>query len=249
MNRKAKYIIAAGLILLTIHFVYYCNKTETVLVSGKVFGFDIQSTEKNEINEDKELIPTALKKIGTITFKKSDNNTFAALGHSIKEIGNSNSISGECYNINLDEIQKSENNNPGKIVAELNKDEKIGTLEKTNNYGVFGKMEIKENSNLVEIETNNRYSIRKGDAEILIDIDGNGLKRYEIEITKINYFHKNQNLQIRIKSQELIEKTGGIIQGMSGAPILQNNKLVGAVNFMSSKDPITAYGIFVDKLL
>ena len=75
------------------------------------------------------------------------------------------------------------------------------------------------------------------------------MKQYEIEITGINFFSFTKNLKISVKSPELIEKTGGIVQGMSGSPIIQNGKLIGAVNCVNVNNPLEAYGVFVDKLI
>lgn len=249
MNKKLTLIISVIIIGLACYFTYYITKTEKVLVSGKVFGFNIQDTETKQDNKRNSIVPTSLKKVGTMTFKKIKNDDFAALGHSIKEMKNKEKITGDCYEILLDEIEKGTLATPGQIVAELNEDKKIGRVESANDYGLFGEVYNTENENLVEMQTSNRYEVKIGNAEVWIDFDGNGTKKYEIVINDINHISQNRNIKFKVTSDELIEKAGGIVQGMSGAPIIQNGKLVGAVNYVSLDNPQEAYGIFIDKLI
>lgn len=103
-------------------------------------------------------------------------------------------------------------------------DEEIGYIHYDSSYGIFGEMnEIEENYK--EVETNCWYNVRLGKANILIDVDGKGIKSYDIEITGINYINGNKNIKVKIVDKELIAKTGGIIQGMSGTPVMQNRKI------------------------
>ena len=101
----------------------------------------------------------------------------------------------------------------------------------------------------MSINTGNRFDIKNGIAYILINLDGQGLKKYEVEITETNYFASTQNIRIKVKSQELINLSGGIVQGMSGAPLVQNEKLIGAINCVNTNNSLDAYAIFIDKLL
>lgn len=249
MNKKLIFLISVIIMVLTIHFTYYKTKTETVLVSGKVFGFNIQNYDEYKNEENASLIPTSFKKVGTMTFKKLNSNNFAALGHSIKEIKTSKEITGECFEVYLDEIEKATKSTTGKINAELNEDKKIGILEENNSHGIFGELYDTNNKDLIEMQTASRYEINKGHAEILINFYGKGTQRYDVEIEKINYLHQNQNIKLKITSEDLIKKTGGIVQGMSGTPIIQNNKIVGAINYVSKNNSCECYGIFIDKLL
>ena len=251
MNKKIVFYLCICIIVFIGNIIYYDNKTEKVFISGKVFGFKIQTLDEEiEKYKDREdIIPTSLKKIGTMTFIKPSNKKFAALGHSIKEMENINNIDGKCYNIVLDEIEKGSINKSGKIIGQLDENKMIGEILETNNYGIFGIIDETEKNKLEEVETASRYEIKRGEAEIAIDIDDKGIEKYKIEIKEIDYLHKNQNMKIKITSKELIGKTGGIVQGMSGTPIMQNGKLIGAINYVDSKDPTSAYAIFIDKLL
>ena len=125
---------------------------------------------------------------------------------------------------------------------------KIGTINNENYYGIYGKIE-KLVINPSKIKTENRFNIKKGDAYILLDIDNSGLKKYDVQIDEINYLFSTQNIGIKVTSEALIKMSGGIVQGMSGAPLIQNGNLIGAINCVNINDPLDAYAIFIDKLL
>ena len=102
-----------------------------------------------------------------------------------------------------------------------------------------------------EMEVAKKDEISLGDAYIYCDLDGNGAKEYLVEIEKIfiNNDYDNKSMLIKIKSPELLEKTGGIIQGMSGAPIIQNDKFIGAVTHVLVNDPTAGYAVFADIMI
>jgi len=132
-------------------------------------------------------------------------------------------IKGLCYDVNLEGIDKGSKEEVGGIQASLKTGEQIGSIYYDSSYGIFGEMnEIDEQYE--EIETACWYDVRCGDASILADIDGKGLKSYTIEITNINYINGNKNIKVKITDKDLIAKTGGIVQGMSGTPVIQNRK-------------------------
>lgn len=249
MKKKIIYIIVIIIIMGITNLTYYNSKTEKVLVFGKVFGFNVKNYKDSSKNEENLLITATSKKVGTITFVKKSTNEFVALGHSISGQVENKNIQGDCYEIQLDGIQKASKTESGKIIAKLDETSKIGKLKSDSKYGIFGVMDDITYNNFLEIETASRYNISKGEAEVLIDMDGNGIKSYSIQITGINYLHENQNIKIKVTSEELINLAGGIVQGMSGSPIVQKGKLIGAVNFVSSDNPLNARGIFIDKLI
>lgn len=237
------------IILISIYigcYYYYESQKTEVIISGKVIGFDIPNVEENSKNN--KLVKTSTKSIGTITFIKEDSHEFSALGHPISQLNNNINFNGNCYNINFDSIEKASPNTAGKIIANINKDEKIGVLNSCNQYGIYGKIEnIKQN--FQKIETENRFNIQKGEAYILLDLDNQDLKKYDVQVEEINYLLPNQNIRIKVTSEELIKISGGIVQGMSGAPLVQNDKLIGAINCVNINNPLDAYAIFIDKLL
>ena len=139
----------------------------------------------------------------------------------------------------------------GKIQGSIENQNEIGTVYKNTSFGVYGKL---NNISALNINLNNKYKIalrdeiQIGKATILCTLENNKTKEYEIEIQKIykNNNTDNKSMIIKVTDKELLEKTGGIIQGMSGSPILQNGKLVGAVTHVLVSDPSMGYGVFAD---
>lgn len=194
--------------------------------------------------------------VGTITFYNPDQKTFAALGHGITDIDTGELIEisgGEFVTTNIIKTIKGESGTPGKIQGSLNNDQVIGKIIKNTEYGIYGNV---ENIAMLKINTENRYNIalrseiKDGKATILCNFDGQK-KEYEIEIEKtyINNYQNNKSMLIKVTDPELLQKTGGIVQGMSGSPILQNGKFIGAVTHVLVNDPTTGYGVFADMML
>ena len=189
--------------------------------------------------------------IGTLTYVNKETQKFGALGHAITESENSIPVGeGNVYLCKLVGIDKGETNDPGQLRCMFSKNDKIkGELEKNTRFGVFGKLTDGENlidENLLS-KIGGRLSVSPGKATIVSSISGIR-EEYEIEIIKASYQSKadDKSIVFRVKDKRLIELTGGIVQGMSGSPILQNDKLVGAVTHVFTADPTKGYGIYSD---
>lgn len=175
--------------------------------------------------------------VGTVTFYNQSTNQFAALGHGILDIDTEkliNIASGEFVTTNILKIEKGEKGNPGRIQGTLEKQKEIGKINQNTGFGIYGQVEDISSLNIdksKEMEVALRDEIKTGKAEILCSLENGKVDKYEIEIKKIykdnNY--DNKSMRIKITDKRLIDKTGGIIQGMSGSPIIQDGKLVGAV--------------------
>ncbi len=245
-----KFLIAVNIMLLSFLVGYNLQflRTKEVLLVGEIIGMEIDSKIQEE--EYDNLVPASSKRIGTVTFMEKNTGKFVALGHSaINQTKISNEkINGNCYKIEYFGVTKGSKDEVGSINAILDVDKKIGYVSEDSDYGVFGKIE-KAEKKYKTIKTASRYEIRLGDAQIYTNINGKEAKSYKVEIVDISYLDKNQNIRIKIKDQELIEETGGVIQGMSGTPLIQNGKLIGAINYVNMEDPTEAYAIFVDKLI
>ena len=212
---------------------------------GEIIGFEVEG--KTKTNNNKETVETSFNKVGTVTFVKEDTNEFVALGHS--STGDSKNTSGGlCYNVDINGINKSSDNEVGNIIASLNKNDYIGYIDYDSEYGVFGKLNYIKND-YTKIETNPWYNVKKGKASILIALDSGEVRSYDVQITGIDYLSKSRNIKIKVVDNELIRRTGGVVQGMSGAPLVQDGKLIGAINFANTHEPTNAYAIFIDKLL
>ena len=194
--------------------------------------------------------------VGTLTYIKQNDFRFGAVGHPIvdESLGkNFNVESGNLYKCNVLGVKKGEKNNPGEIRSSINLgEEALGVADTNCKYGVYGNI-----LNKSIIDANNtaslggRLSVKLGDAKIYCNIDGKGVKAYDVKIIKANKQNTadDKSLTIKITDKNLIEKTGGIIQGMSGSPIVQNGKIVGAVTHVFLSDPTRGYGVYMDWMI
>ena len=193
--------------------------------------------------------------IGTVTFIKEDG-TFASLGHPVVDSKTGEIIkveNGSIYNCQLLSIEKGEKGKAGELRGIINNQNKIGTIYQNNKYGVYGKFTpiypFAPNSKIIEIAETDE--VCTGKASIYCSIDNGTPQEYEIEIIKTSPQNtiEDKGLVIRVTDNRLIELAGGIVQGMSGSPIIQNNKLVGAITHVFINDPTKGYGIYADWML
>lgn len=187
--------------------------------------------------------------LGTITCYLDDK--FIALGHGICDIDTGNIMPvkyGIIQNCSQIKIEKGVSGFPGAITGNIDK-EQIGTVSKNTRAGIYGKVNSPpQNKTSMEVAANSE--IKKGAAKILADIDGEGVKEYEIEIKRIALPSANgKDMVVEITDKALLEKTGGIVQGMSGSPIIQNSKLIGAITHVFINEPARGYGIFIENML
>ena len=195
--------------------------------------------------------------VGTVTFYEPESKTFAALGHGIVDIDTKQLInisSGEFVTTKILNIQKGEKGEPGRIQGTIDNQPNIGTIYKNSPFGIYGKVD-----NLLPLNLNNskemevalRDEIHTGKATILATLEKGKTQEYDIEIKKIfkenNY--DNKSMQIKIVDEDLLEKTGGIIQGMSGSPIIQDGKFIGAVTHVLVNNPQEGYAVFGDIMI
>lgn len=194
--------------------------------------------------------------LGTVTFL-TKNSEYGALGHGIHDVDTGELLDmadGRLYATSIRDIKKGTDGNPGGMegIIVYNGYNVLGTIEKNTEAGIYGRLdeidEIFMNQTPVEIAS--KEEIKKGDAFIRCAIDGE-VKEYDIRITKIDPSEKevNKGIEIEVTDPELLEKTGGIVQGMSGSPIIQNNKIVGAVTHVFVQDASKGYGIFIENML
>ena len=195
--------------------------------------------------------------VGTITFYEPSTGEFGALGHGINDVDTYELIdiaNGELVNTNIIDIVKGEEGSPGEIRGIIEGERTIGSISKNTSFGVYGnvldttKLSINKNS---ELEVANRSEIKTGKAQIMCELENGKVQNYEIEIQKIFLENNsdNKSMLIKVTDKELIEKTGGIIQGMSGAPIIQNGKFIGAVTHVLVNDPQMGYAVFGDLMI
>lgn len=192
--------------------------------------------------------------VGTLTFFDPKTSTFATLGHGITDIDTGDIIlpkSGTISDCEITYTKKSTNGDPGELSGVFG-ERMVGNIAMNSQLGVYGKINdtsVLNNEGYMPVAT--RFQIKNGPAYILTDVDGEGVKRYEVEIEEVSKKGDidNKGMVICIKDQKLLEKTGGIVQGMSGSPIIQNGMLVGAITHVFVNDPVRGYGIFAENML
>lgn len=189
--------------------------------------------------------------IGTLTYIDPKSRVFGALGHEILE---SNTISkfeikdGKIYDAYVSGIVKSRNGKAGEKNAVYNKDDVYGVVEANEISGIFGKYS-KDISNMDVIKVGKVDDITMGKAYIRTVIDNDKVEDFEINIINLDTNSKTKNILFEITDKRLLERTGGVVQGMSGSPIVQDNKIIGAVNYVIVNDTSKGYGIFITTML
>ena len=194
------------------------------------------------------LLREDLQGLGTVTYIDKDGN-FGALGHPVaNQYGKTyDVVSGEVYDCSIIGVTKASRGKAGELKGMFLGERAIGSISTNKNVGLFGKFNDFNELDYVKIETSRAVI---GKAQIVSTIDGQESKKYDIDIIKTDYSKgNNKNLVIRITDKDLLSKTGGILQGMSGSPIIQNNKLVGAVTHVFLNDSSRGYGISIFNML
>ena len=189
--------------------------------------------------------------IGTLTFIDPESNIYGALGHEITESNTSKIIevrTGSIFKNSISSITESIDGKPGSKNAKFYYSKNYGDITKNTKYGIYGTYKDDYN-NLEKISIANKDEVKIGKAEIYTVIDGENIEKFDIEITKINENSDIKNITFDIIDEKLINSTGGVVQGMSGSPIVQNGKLVGAVTHVITDNVKSGYGLFIITML
>ncbi len=193
--------------------------------------------------------------VGTATFYDKTSNKIAALGHGILDADTEELIdvsTGELTTVDIVSVIKGESGNAGKIQGVIEKQTEIGKIIKNTSFGVFART---TNYSIIDYKKTMKIALRNeikiGEATLLCSLDSNEIKEYKVQIEKLYVDNNvnNKSMLIKINDKELIDKTGGIIQGMSGSPIIQNNKLIGALTHVLVQEPTKGYAIFADLMV
>ena len=195
--------------------------------------------------------------VGTLTFYDEKNDVYGALGHGISDYDLKELIDVDTGTLNIAsvmEINKGTKNSPGEIKGLLNEKVEIGTIEKNNSNGIYGTFSGDNNyfRGRKEVLVASKNEIKLGNAKVVCTVDEDNIpKEYDIEIVKVadNPNVSSKGMIIKVTDEELLDKTGGIIQGMSGSPILQDGKLIGAVTHVYLSDPTKGYAIFAETMI
>ncbi|MDE6605697.1 MAG: SpoIVB peptidase [Clostridia bacterium] len=193
------------------------------------------------------LLQDQIEGIGTMTY--TDGKNFYALGHTIKDMNGENVIAngGNIYTANINGYVRGQKGRAGELNGTfMTLDKALGNISANNDFGLYGQLENEYQGNQVLLGS--KSDVQPGTAYIYTTINGMEPQKYEIQIIKAN----NQNspseksMVLRVVDKRLLDTTGGIVQGMSGSPIIQNGKLIGAVTHVFTSDPTKGYGVYVD---
>lgn len=199
------------------------------------------------------LVRDSLSGVGTVTYINKTDNSFASLGHPVTDTsGNVTKINGgTLYGCIIYDVKRGVRGTPGELKGAFQNSKTIGSATLNSACGVYGNLDKNYDcAGLTKIEAGDIDNVTPGKAEIYSTVASNKRECYEISIIKIEKDNKdNRNFVIRIDDKDLINKTGGIVQGMSGSPIVQNGKLIGAVTHVFINDPTRGFGISIENML
>ena len=198
-------------------------------------------------------IRDSIQGIGTVTYYDPEKGAFGALGHGVYDVDTDRLLeirSGGLVPVELTGVVRAQKGEAGELTGEIDRKDRFAKVEKNTEKGIFGVADA-------EIFAGNPLPIacsaevREGRAYILSDFEDGSVKRYAVEIERISPKNGNwqRDLRIRIIDEHLINLTGGIVQGISGSPIIQNDKLVGAVTHVLVNEPTKGYGVFIENML
>ena len=237
------------------------NKPLKIIVTrenGKIETELMPQKEKGEENFKLGLyIRDSAAGIGTMTFYHPDSKKYGALGHVISDMDTKKPIivdDGQIVKSTVTSIEKGSNGNPGEKLARFSSDkEVIGNIKRNSPYGIFGELNRDMKNGVVDepMSIALSHQVKEGPAKILTVVEDDEVKLFDIEIVSTipQKFPATKGMVIKITDQELLGKTGGIVQGMSGSPIIQDEKVIGAVTHVFVNDPTSGYGVHIEWML
>ncbi|MBQ7668578.1 MAG: SpoIVB peptidase [Clostridia bacterium] len=191
--------------------------------------------------------------VGTLTFIDPISLKFGALGHGISNINGAGLIDikeGTAYGSVVLSVTRGRKGSPGELKGAINENDEFGTITQNTVTGIYGTVDKNEFDEEKLMQIGSMQEVEVGPASILSNVTGSEVKEYEIYIDRIyRKEYGTKSMLIRVTDDELIASTGGIVQGMSGSPIIQNGKIVGAVTHVLVNDPTKGYGIFIETML
>ncbi len=218
---------------------------------GKLKNVKLDLIKDDNVYKTGLYVKDSITGIGTLSYIDPSTKIFGALGHEIIDSNTSEIVeikSGTIFKNYITGIEKSVTGTAGSKNAKFYYNTKYGVILKNTNVGIYGKYDASlPNKEPMKVAKTNEVKI--GDAYISTVIEGQKINNFNIEITKIDETAKIKNITFTIKDEELLAKTGGVVQGMSGSPIIQNDKIVGAVTHVIVDNPTTGYGLFITTML
>ncbi len=226
----------------------------TILRDGITYSKVLKLIKDNYGNIKTGLfIKERLLGIGTITYYDEETHTYGALGHEMNDASYSPSIDlsfGTIYSSDVTLIRKSKNGNPGEKIATINEDEILGEVVKNNEYGIYGKYSVNVDD-YISLEVGKKEDVKLGNAQIWTVIHGDKVEKFDIEIVSVKKQAKQgiKGISFKVVDKRLLDTTNGIVAGMSGSPIIQDNKIIGAVTHVLVDKVEYGYGIFIEWMI
>ena len=223
----------------------------SIIRNGENLLISIKLELENDILKTGLYVKDTINGIGTLSYIDPETKVFGSLGHEILETKSYSKFEiseGSIYSSTVSDIKKSTNGNTGEKKAKIDKSNGIGNIFINDESGIYGKY-IDNYSNRELIDVGDISSIKKGVASIRTVISGKNVEDYSINIINIDESNDTKNILFEITDKKLINSTGGIVQGMSGSPIIQDNKIIGVVNYVIVDNTKRGYGIFITKML
>ena len=224
----------------------------TILRNNKINTLPLKLfKDSNNVYKTGLYVKDQINGIGTLTYIDPATNLYGALGHEIADKNTLNKVEingGNIYNSEIVGINPSKKDNPGSKEAKLYYNESYGNILKNTDKGIFGVIDKDMNNNKTS-EVANPSEIKIGSAKIYTVLDGFNKEEYDIKIIDIDKNNPNKKIFFKITDSKLLEKTGGVVAGMSGSPIIQENKIIGAVTHVVVNEPDKGYGIFITTML
>lgn len=195
--------------------------------------------------------------VGTLSFYDPQTKSYGALGHAISDVDTGVTLpvrEGAILKASIVGIRKGEQGNPGELQGSFLRDKiQLGNILINNNYGIYGKTDSAITNPIYPngLPVGSQSSVHTGEATILTTIEGDEVREYKVEITRVSRQStaSQKSMTIKITDPELLEKTGGVVQGMSGSPIIQDGRIIGAVTHVFVNDPTQGYGVFIEWML
>ena len=207
--------------------------------------------DENNILKTGLYVKDQINGIGTLTYIDPKTKRFGALGHEILETTTAQKFEikdGKIFNATVSNIEKSRNGTAGEKNATYDKTTTAGEIDNNDITGIYGTYQ-EEIANMETMEVGTKEEIKEGPATIKTVIEENKTEEFNINIIGIDTTSKTKNILFEITDKDLLNKTGGVVQGMSGSPIIQNDKIIGAVNYVIVNDTKKGYGIFITTML
>lgn len=229
------------------------RKTQVTVTAermGREKSFLVPLQEESGIMRMGVSVKSEISGIGTMTYYDPDTGEYGALGHGITDGATLFPVTeGVICKAKILRVEEGRPGAPGMLQGEFDFKNPIGTVEKNTACGIFGTLSRKPEGRLVPVGV--EETVQRGEAVILCNVEGETVEEYTVEIMEIHDSSRDtgRNMMLRVVDRRLLEKTGGIVQGISGSPILQNGKLIGAVTHVLVNDPSRGYGIFIENML